>query len=273
MRAFLCAAGLCLLGVGPASAGEHDGLRALVTANDTKGWEAVGRLDIGETGFCTGALIAPDLVLTAAHCLFDPDSFERIADSEITFLAGFRNGRATAYRGARSTAIHPDYVYDGPHSGDYVASDIALIALDQPIRNGSVHPFKVGDQPRKGASVQVVSYAHDRATRPSLEEACDILGRPAGSLVMSCDVDFGSSGAPVFSVEDGEPQIVSVISAKAEVHGRRVSLGTSLAQILPELRAALDEHSTTVATAAGPLVNRPVETTAPGRAGAKFVRP
>lgn len=67
-------------------------LRRLESGADAAGWEAVGRLNIGGTGFCTGALIAPNLVLTAGHCLFDKKTGERIDHTRVEFLAGWRNG-------------------------------------------------------------------------------------------------------------------------------------------------------------------------------------
>ena len=73
MRAALLSLALTALSALAAMA-ETSRLQELATGNDARGWEAVGRLDIDGKGFCTGALIAPDLVLTAAHCMFDGTS-------------------------------------------------------------------------------------------------------------------------------------------------------------------------------------------------------
>ena len=114
------------------------------------------------------------------------------------------------------------------------------------MRLGHVRPFRTQFRVQSGQRVQVVSYAKSRADAPSREEECEILTRDDEILVLSCEVDFGSSGAPVFTSFDGEVRIVSVISAKAEWEGRPVSLA---AVMEGELSALLAEFARTPALA------------------------
>lgn len=240
------------------------GLVSLQTGDDQRGWEAVGRLELGTRGFCTATLIADDLVLTAAHCMFDKATGARHDIGDIEFRLGLRNGRAEAYRGVKAAVVHPDYIYAGVDNLDRVAYDLALLQLDQPVRLPQVHPFATGSQPQTGDAVGVVSYAQDRAEVASLEPDCEVLDKGPDILVLSCDVDFGSSGAPVFHIgPDGRAVIVSVISAKAEVKGRKVALGTALDHGLNLLKAelGLDAPGKVRLLSAG------------GTGGAKFIRP
>ena len=241
MRRFLatCAALAALAVPGAAQDNSASNLTALMTAYEAQGWEGVGRLNIGRGGMCTGAMISPRLVLTAAHCLYDQYSGQQVDAQSIQFLAGWRNGRASAYRHVRRAVTHPKYEYTGPGGELRVANDVALLELDSEIRLANVQPFKTAARPRKGARVGVVSYAHDRSETLSLQEVCHVLARQRGTLVLSCEVDFGSSGAPIFAEVDGEPRIVSVVSAKAVVQGRKVSLGTNLVKPLEELMALM----------------------------------
>ncbi len=261
-----------------ASAGNHEpsGLTSLMTAYDAQGWEAVGRLNIGNSGMCTGALISPTVVLTAAHCMYDQRTGKTVNPRSITFLAGWRNGSAAATRTVRRAVAHPDYNFSDAHGRINVTNDVAILELMSPIRLSNVEPFDTAPRPRKGAAVGVVSYAHDRSETPALQELCHVLARQRGTLVLSCDVDFGSSGAPIFAEVDGEPRIVSVVSAKAQIHGRRVALGTQLESPLEDLMRLLDQEPEP--QSGGNALNSGSDSVVIRRggqtgAGAKFVKP
>ncbi|WP_435256420.1 trypsin-like serine peptidase [Thioclava sp. FR2] len=241
------------------------GLKSLQTGNDSRGWEAVGRLNLGDRGFCTGSLIADDLVLTAAHCLFDKETGASIDPTTIEFLAGWRNGRAAAYRSVTKAVAHPEYVYGGHENIDRVPYDIAVLRLDQPIRLPSILPFETNDQPKQGDQVEVVSYAQDRSEVPSLQQLCHVLENRNGIVIFSCDVDFGSSGAPVFSMRDGRLQIVSVVSAKAELAGRKVALGMPLTGPLDLLLKKMAEGGSKLSPKNVRVLS--------GGSGGKFIKP
>ena len=238
------------------AAAQDSGLSAMQTLDQAKGWEAVGRLDLGQTGFCTASLVAEDVVLTAAHCLFDAATGARRDLASLQFLAGWRNGRAAAYRAVTAAEILPDYDFAAGQTPARMGRDLALLRLDQPIRLPSVAPYPVAPAPMAGDQVGVVSYAQDRAEAPSIQQVCRVIGAEAPLLILSCSVEFGSSGAPVFVLGQGGASIAAVVSAKAELSGEKVSVAALITGDLAALLGRLG-HGEPRATGSGAKFVKP----------------
>jgi len=230
---------LFALNAGVLFAGEHTPLHKLLTADEAKAWQGVGRINMNGAGFCTGAMIAPDLVLTAAHCMYNPKTGALLNPSDIEFLAGWRKGRAGAQRKARRFVVQKDYMLGRDVKIDKVSSDIAIIQLELPISGNFIKAFEYYSKPNIGDEVKVVSYAQDRAEAPSIEELCKVIDIDPRAVVLTCNVDFGASGSPIFILDHGVPKIASVVSAKAVVDGQKVALGASLGAPLEELLTQL----------------------------------
>ncbi|NRB01741.1 MAG: trypsin-like peptidase domain-containing protein [Rhodobacteraceae bacterium] len=244
-------------------------LRKLDTANSASVWKAVGRIQLGTSGFCSGTLIAADLVLTAAHCLYKGNSGATYAPTEITFQAGFRNGKAVTERRAIAAEPHSGFDPRAPLTDQNVSVDVALIQLDQPISTFDIPPFYVSRDAVRQGPVSVVSYGRGRSNVQSRQDQCQMFRQLGDVLLFDCDVTFGSSGAPVFTHLNGRGQIMSVISGMASYQSKRVALGMQLPERVEEVKKQLRVNR----VAPKATIKRITVGGNRSGSGAKFVRP
>lgn len=160
-------------------------------------------LDLGG-GYCSGSLVAPQLVLTAGHCVAGVASFSVTAPHA---------------SGQQANGVKGE-VYDYTNTTEYVdpnQHDVGVVFLDAPITL-SAYPV-LADQPIAGEQVVNVGRIQDGQLSTSSLFVSQPLGVSDGasigyplSYVATEVIEPGDSGGPVLVAGDPSHRIVAVNS-------------------------------------------------------------
>ena len=193
-------------------------------------WPAIGRgIDLldPDRGFCSGTLIAPDVVLTAGHC--SGGTARDAPDQQLRFLAGAFNSETVATRRIVAKKRNPAYFSEGRHTPDF---DIGLWLLDSPIQG--VEPLPLGRP--EGRAFALLGYHRMIPFRLSGRTDCPLTDLSDGLLTVGCSVIGGNSGSPILQARpDGRYEVVAVTSSQDGNRAVAVRIGAWVREALHAL--------------------------------------
>jgi len=177
------------------------------------GWLGYGAGPKAGTPACSGVLIAPQIVLTAAHCVIDPKTGAARNLATMTFAPGMRGGHGVTSRHGTAAYVLPMLP---PGAGLDETANIAAVWLDSPVPADLALPMDIAPNAvEPGQDLVTIGYPRTDPENPVRQEGCRIAEEVPPVIGLTCGAVSGFSGGAVMVHAGDKWQLAAIMVAQA----------------------------------------------------------